>query len=146
MLPCDTDRNDLSDLLEKDGKVLDEEVEGRGGEECRRPVADLVALADGVTFVGWSREFLMEQGYVMGPATIFQDNQASIAMAKRGLTSSGNSRHIKIRYFFVKDLIDSKEVKLEYLSTESMISDLLTKPLQGAHLRRLRDALMNRAY
>jgi hypothetical protein len=108
--------------------------------------SELVALSDGVTHVVWSREFLIHQGYKMGPALVYQDNQATIAMARRGPTSSGNSRHINIRYYFTTGRIDAGEIILEYLPTESMVSDLLTKPLQGSDFRRQRDALMNWRY
>ncbi len=41
--------------------------------------AELVALADSATQVLWSREFLQEQGYILGAAKIYQDNQGDMA-------------------------------------------------------------------
>ena len=79
----------------------------------------------------------------MNEAIIYQDNQSTIAMAERGRSSSERTRHIHIRHFFIKDRIDSGEVKLKYLPTEEMIADILTKPLQGALFRKLRGKLMN---
>lgn len=108
--------------------------------------SELVALSEGVTYVIWSREFLQHQGYKMGPGLVYQDNQATMAMAKRGPTSSGNSRHINIRYYFITDRIASNEIELEYLPTKDMVADLLTKPLQGADFRRQRTALLNWRY
>ena len=41
------------------------------------------------------------------------------------------SRHIDIRYFFVKSRIDKKEVRVKHCPMEKMLSDYFTKPLQG---------------
>jgi hypothetical protein len=66
-----------------------------------------------------------------------------MAMAKKGTHTSERTRHVHIRYFFLKDRIDSKEIELEHLRTNNMISDVLTKPLQGEEFRRLRGLLLN---
>ena len=55
---------------------------------------------------------------------------------------TGNSRHIDIRYFFVKDRIDKKELSVQYTPTHHMLADFFTKPLQGSLFRRFRDILM----
>ena len=39
--------------------------------------------------------------------------------------------HIYIRYFFVTDCIQSKEVAFEYCLTDKMLADMFTKPLKG---------------
>jgi hypothetical protein len=51
--------------------------------------------------------------------------------------------HMNIRYFFVKDKVDSKRVRIEHCPTAEMIADFFTKPLQGAPFRKLRDYIMN---
>jgi hypothetical protein len=42
---------------------------------------------------------------------------------------------MNIRYFFVKDQVDSKRVRIEHCPTADMIADYFTKPLQGAPFR-----------
>ena len=105
--------------------------------------AEQVSLSDNSSQVIWTREFLISQGYSLGPSTIYQDNQSTIALANKGYSTSERTRHIKIRYFFIKDLIDKKEIELEYLPTGEMLADMLTKPLQGELFRRMRKELMN---
>ena len=39
--------------------------------------------------------------------------------------------------------MDTNELKIEYLPTEEMIADVLTKPLQGDLFKRMRDKLLN---
>ena len=48
-----------------------------------------------------------------------------------------------IRYFFIKDQVDSKHVRIEHCPTADMVADYFTKPLQGAPFRKLRDLIMN---
>ena len=39
--------------------------------------------------------------------------------------------------------MDRNELKIEYLPTEEMVADMLTKPLQGDLFRRKRNKLLN---
>ena len=55
---------------------------------------------------------------------------------------TGNSRHIYIRYFWIKDRVDNKEVRVEYLPIHIMLADYFTKQLQGSQFRMLRDFIM----
>ena len=74
---------------------------------------------------------------------LFQDNQSAIYLERNGKGSStGNSLHINMRYFFVKDRIASGEVKVLYCSTSSMLGDFFSKPLQGELFRYYRAILM----
>jgi hypothetical protein len=84
-----------------------------------------------MTQVIWTREFLLAQGYNLGPAVVKQDNQSTMVLANKGRSTSSKTRHIGIRYFWVNDRIVSGDVVLEYLATEDMAADILTKPLQG---------------
>ena len=74
---------------------------------------------------------------------LYQDNKSNILMLMKGRNScSGNSRRIDIRYFFVKDRVDKKEVRVEYCPTEIMLADYFTKPLQGQMFRKFREVIM----
>ena len=105
--------------------------------------SELVALSDEASPVLWMRNFLLYQGYQPQPAKIFQDNKSTITMAEKGRSTSDKTRHINIRYFFVKHYMDSNELKIEYLPTEEMVADVLTKPLQGDLFKRMRNKLLN---
>jgi hypothetical protein len=74
---------------------------------------------------------------------VYQDNKSTIIMAEKGCSTSERTRHINIRYFFVKDRINTGEQKVVYKPTTEMIADLLTKPLQGELFRVLRKELLN---
>ena len=54
------------------------------------------------------------------------DNQSCIQMA-RSTMSCYKNRHIPIRYFWIKDLMKTGEVELQWVASADNTSDLLTK-------------------
>ena len=72
-----------------------------------------------------------------------QDNMSMIKQATNGKLSSGKrTRHIKIRFFFIKDRIKSGDINIVYCPTDRMLADFLTKPLQGSKFKIFRDQIM----
>jgi hypothetical protein len=104
--------------------------------------SELVGMSDVLPQVLWTRDFLMEQGYEVPPAIVYQDNTSTITLAAKGHSRSARTRHIGIRYFFVKDRVDRGEVRIVHMPTEEMIADIMTKPLQGGLFRKMRAWLM----
>ena len=105
--------------------------------------AELVGTSDYIPYNLWLLMFLCMQGYIIKNNILYQDNQSTIRMLKNGRNScTGNSRHIHIRYFFVKDRVDKKEVKVEYCPSADMLADFFTKPLQGKLFLRFKAVLM----
>jgi hypothetical protein len=64
-----------------------------------------------------------------------------MAEAGRG-GKSGKSKHIDVRYFFVKQHIDHGDRLIQHLPTADMTADRLTKPLLGHQCYILRAKLM----
>ena len=104
--------------------------------------SELVALCDGATALLVIRKFLIAQGYDLGKSTIMEDNKSTIDMVKAGRPTSFRTKHIAMRYFFVKDYIEAGELDVQYCMTSEMISDMLTKPLVGAQFNYLRDKVV----
>ena len=68
---------------------------------------------------------------------------SAIALYKNGKSSSSTrTRHIAIRFYYIKDRMESKEVTVEFIGTDGMVADILTKPLQGSKFVGLRVQLM----
>ena len=105
--------------------------------------AELVALSDNTSQAIWVRNFVIAQGYDVGPVVIHQDNLSCMALMKRGSPASERSRHIGIRYFWVKERVDGKEAIVRYLSTDKMFANVMTKPVQGKQFINERDCLTN---
>lgn len=105
--------------------------------------AELVALSDSCSQVIWSRDFLINQGYNLTHAMIYQDNLGTLALVEKGRSTSDTTRHINVRYYFIKDRIKSGEITVKHMPTDNMIADALTKPLQGNLFKRMRAKLLN---
>jgi hypothetical protein len=91
----------------------------------------------------WTKWFLQAQGYTVNQNIFYQDNQSTMKLAQNGIMStSEKTRHINIRYFFIKDTIKREKIDLQYCPTESMVADFFTKPLQGKLFKYLRNMIM----
>ena len=105
--------------------------------------SELVGASDYIPWTVWTKRFLEEQGYILKRNIFYQDNESAMRMESNGRKSAGNkSRHINIRYFFIKDVLQREGIELKHCPTERMIADFYTKPLQGSLFRKLRDILM----
>ena len=105
--------------------------------------AELVGLSDTASQAIHTRQFLIAQGYEMGPATIYQDNKSCMALMKRGGPGSVRSRHIDIKFFWLAERVKNGEVVIEHLGTEKLFATILTKPVHGAQFEEERKGLMN---
>ena len=63
--------------------------------------AELVGLSDSLPQAIHLRNFVIGQGYSIGPVVVYQDNLSCMALMKRGGPGSERSRRINIRHFFV---------------------------------------------
>ena len=105
--------------------------------------AELVAASDMVAHLIWTIYFLASIGYDVDDATLFQDNKSAILLEKNGVMStSKRTKHVNIRYFFMKDRIANGEFKVEYCPTDQMLADYFTKPLQGSKFVMFRDMVL----
>jgi len=77
----------------------------------------------------WLRRVLADLQQVQKGATeIFCDNKATISMTKNP-TFHSRTKHIDIRYHFIRDLVAKEEILLEYCKTQDQLADVLTKAL-----------------
>jgi hypothetical protein len=104
--------------------------------------SEVVGVSDGISPSIGAANFIEEQGYERMPVILHQDNQAAIKIMRKGKSTNDNTRHIRLRYYFVSDKVAKGEVELQYKPTELMVADILTKPLQGAKFLQMRDQLL----
>ena len=92
----------------------------------------------------WTWNFLEAQGIPIVDNIIFQDNESAMLLAKNGhLSSTKNTHHINICYFFITDYIKQQCINLAHCPTTDMLADFLTKPLQGSLFRKFHQCLLN---
>jgi len=88
-----------------------------------------MALASAGQEAVWMRQLTAELcGSPMEKLTVFEDNQSAIQMTKNP-QFHGRTKHIEIKYHFIRELVSTEVVQLQYCPTEEMIADMLTKGL-----------------
>ena len=106
--------------------------------------AELVSIDDVLSKILWTTRFLKEQGWKVNQNMVMRDNLSSMKFETNGKASSGKiTRHFDIKYFYITDLIERKEVEIQYCPTDDMIADYMTKPLSGAKFHKFRKLIMN---
>ena len=100
--------------------------------------AEYVALCSAAQEVVWLRRLLESIGFTQSAATILnEDNQGAIALSKNPKSHS-RTKHIDIKYHYIRGAIEKKEIELAYCPTEKMIADILTKGLPKPKFEELR--------
>ena len=61
------------------------------------------------------------------PITIYCDNTSAISISKNPVMHS-KTKHIPIKYHFLRDQVLNKQIKLEYIGTKDQIENIFTKP------------------
>jgi hypothetical protein len=69
------------------------------------------------------------------------DNQAAIQIASHD-THHNRSKHIDIRYHFIREIVQRGEVVLSWVGTKEQEADLYTKALGGNTFKELRDKII----
>ena len=59
---------------------------------------------------------------------MFCDNTSAINISKNPMMHS-KTKHISIKYHFVRELVQEKEIRLEYVHTKEQVANIFTKPL-----------------
>ena len=70
------------------------------------------------------------------PGNILQDQEGPFFLAKNQQVSM-RTKHIDIRYHFIRDLMESGILILEYVSTEDNYADIMTKNTTANVLNKL---------
>ena len=82
----------------------------------------------------------VHQNHKCEPVTIFDDSQSAIALAKNPVNHQ-RSKHIDIKYHFVRDECNAGKINIVYLQTAEMIADMFTKPVSKYKLSKFKDFL-----
>jgi hypothetical protein len=106
--------------------------------------AELIAVDDVISKIMWSKLFIEAQGFEILLTIIYRDNTSSMKLELNGKASSGKrTRHLNIKYFYITDLIERKEVIIEYRPTDEMTADYMSKPLTGKKFFYHRTSIMH---
>jgi KUP system potassium uptake protein len=67
-------------------------------------------------------------GPITETTTISKDNQSTIAYSQNALVRE-KTKHIGMKWHFLKGHVEQGTIKLRYLPTDQMVGDMFTKPL-----------------
>jgi hypothetical protein len=77
----------------------------------------------------------------MRPTVIHEDNAGCIAMSNNPVMHK-RTKHIDIRYHFVRDAIARGDIVLKYIPTDKQLADALTKAVPKPKIEYFRDHVM----
>ena len=105
--------------------------------------AEYKSISRAAKFTEGLRQFLDEIGFPQTKATaLLNDNQAAIAMSKQIFCSS-STRHMKIKFHYIRQLIKDGTVDVNYTPTGDMVADMMTKALPRVPFEKFRSMLLD---
>jgi hypothetical protein len=105
--------------------------------------AELVAVHTGMRRAMIVQLIVQELTGEYNPILLLQDNQSTIKLIENNHAGSFKSKHINVRYFSIRENVEAEEVIVQYLPTNEMKADLLTKPMGGEQFQKMRDWVQN---
>ena len=88
----------------------------------------------------WMKKLLHDYRIPQDTVCVFCDNTSAINLSKNHVQHS-KSKHIEIRYHFIRDLVEDKVVCLEFIHTNNQMTDIFTKPFDGPRFELLRKTI-----
>ncbi|GJT62686.1 hypothetical protein Tco_1006219 [Tanacetum coccineum] len=98
--------------------------------------AEYVAAAGCCANILWMKSQLTDYDIIYEKVPIFYDNTSVIAISNNPVLHS-RTKHIDIRYHFIKDHILKGDIELYFIPTQYQLADIFTKPLDEPTFKRL---------
>jgi len=104
--------------------------------------AEYVAMTHAAKELFWLRRLLSEVFRPLNhPILLHSDNQSAIALAHSEGQFHARTKHIDIRWHFIKFCVQDQTIDIVYCPTEDMTADILTKPLSHQKVKKFTTAL-----
>lgn len=101
--------------------------------------AEFVSAAYGACQAMWIRNVLEEIGFRQKEGTLmFCDNSSTIKLSRNPVLH-GRSKHIHVRYHFLRELVKEGTLRLDYCTTKDQIADIMTKAVKREVFEELRE-------
>ena len=102
--------------------------------------AEYVAAGSCCAQILWIKRQLEDYGITLDKTPIRCDNTSAINLTKNPIQHS-RTKHIEIRYHFIREHVANDEICLDYVNTEEQLADIFTKPLNEERFCYLRGEL-----
>ncbi|GJZ61926.1 hypothetical protein Tco_0618063 [Tanacetum coccineum] len=107
--------------------------------------AEYIALSGYCAQVLWMRSQVTDYGLGFNKIPMYCDNKSAIALCCNNVQHS-RSKHIDIRYHFIKEKVENGVVELYFVNTEYQLADIFTKALCRERIEFLIDKLGMRSF
>nr|GFA21504.1 retrovirus-related Pol polyprotein from transposon TNT 1-94 [Tanacetum cinerariifolium] len=107
--------------------------------------AEYIALSGCCAQILWMRSQLSDYGLVFNKIPMYYDNKSAIALYCNNVQHS-RSKHIDIRYHFIKEQVEQGVIELYFVNTEYQLADLFTKALGRERIEFLTNKLGMRSF
>ena len=74
---------------------------------------------------------------ITAPVLIYEDNQSTTKLVDNPVFHK-RSKHVDIKYHFIRELVENRTLQIQYVSTKDNIADIFTKPLSFSSFTALR--------
>ncbi|MCO5600789.1 hypothetical protein L7F22_054904 [Adiantum nelumboides] len=101
--------------------------------------AEYVATSEACKEAIWLGRLVTDLGIKEETPMLHCDNQSAIQLARNAVYHS-KTKHVDVKYHFIREMVEDKQVQLDKFHTTDNPVDLLTKGLPGesfAHCRKL---------
>nr|GFA35615.1 retrovirus-related Pol polyprotein from transposon TNT 1-94 [Tanacetum cinerariifolium] len=107
--------------------------------------AEYIALSGCCAQILWMRSQLSDYDLVFNKIPMYCDNKSAIALCCNNVQHS-RSKHIDIRYHFIKEQVEQGVIELYFVNTEYQLADLFTKALGRERIEFLTNKLGMRSF
>ena len=84
----------------------------------------------------------LDESHIDGPSDLGTDNQGARDTSYNPVNHD-RMKHVARRHYFVRDMVESLELRVPFVRTKDNIADFFTKPLPAKDFFRHRAAIMN---
>ena len=102
-----------------------------------------MALSEVTKEIMWYRKWIWEVFGIWTTGIVYEDNQATKAIAEGVSTIRDRTKHIDIRYRFINEAVDDKKIEITWVDTTRQQADILTKPLATGTFERICKTILN---
>ncbi|GJY12300.1 retrovirus-related pol polyprotein from transposon TNT 1-94 [Tanacetum coccineum] len=102
--------------------------------------SEYVAVSGCCAQVLWMRTQLTDYGFFYDKVPIYCDSKSAIAISCNPVQHT-RTKHIDVRYHFIKDHVEKGTIELYFVGTEYQLADLFTKSLPEARFKFLVEKL-----
>ncbi|GJR79846.1 retrovirus-related pol polyprotein from transposon TNT 1-94 [Tanacetum coccineum] len=107
--------------------------------------AEYIAMSGCCAQILWMRSQLTDYGLGFNKIPMYCDNKSAIALCCNNVQHS-RSKHIDIRFHFIKEHVENGVIELYFVNTEYQLADIFTKPLARERIEFLINKLGMRSF